>query len=311
VSIVNDDVVWVGGSRGTFAFTTDGGATWRLGRVPGADSLQFRDVHGVDANTAYLLSIGSGEQSRIYKTTDAGASWTMQFLNREPRAFFDCFGFWDARSGIAFSDSFDGMFLLITTADGGSTWTRVPADRLPRAHEGEGAFAASGTCLVVAGDSAAWVGTGASVGGARVLRTTDRGLTWSVTETPIVKGESAGIASLAFRDRWNGAALGGDISRPDAFMDNVALTSDGGATWSLGEPPPFPGAVYGSAWVPGSPVPTLAAVGPKGLAYSLGGGRGWVLLDTLNHWGVAFAAPDRGWAVGPNGRITRIRIFAR
>jgi photosystem II stability/assembly factor-like uncharacterized protein len=303
--------VWVSGAGGTWARTTDGGASWQSGVVPGADSLQFRDVHAVDAETAFLLSIGSGDESRIYHTADGGGSWTLQFRNEEPRAFFDCFDFWDAASGLAFSDSFDGRFLLVQTADGGATWTPVPAERLPPANEGEGGFAASGTCLVVAGDSSAWVGTGASEGGARVLRTTDRGLSWSVAETPIVKSASAGITTLAFRDTLLGAALGGDIAQPDSVTDNVAITRDGGVTWELAGRPSFTGAVYGSAWVPGAPLPTLAAVGPRGMAYSTDEGRSWAPLDTLNHWGVSFASPDRGWAVGPDGRITRIRLYTR
>ena len=60
VSPVNDRVVWVSGQHGTWLRTTDGGAHWQVGHVPGADTLQFRDVHAVDANTAYLLSIGNG-----------------------------------------------------------------------------------------------------------------------------------------------------------------------------------------------------------------------------------------------------------
>src|SRR6202008_2061757 len=93
VSPVNDNVVWVSGARGTWLRTTDGGGTWQSGQVPGADSLQFRDVHAVDANTAYLLSIGNGPQSRIYKTTDAGQTWKLQFTNTEPQGFYDCFDF--------------------------------------------------------------------------------------------------------------------------------------------------------------------------------------------------------------------------
>lgn len=311
IGVVDDSVVWVSGARGTWLRTLNGGATWAAGMVPGADSLQFRDVHAVSATTAYLLSIGEGPQSRIYKTTDGGASWSLQFMNREPRAFFDCFGFWDARSGIAFSDSFDGRFLLITTVDGGATWSPIPVDRLPGANAGEGAFASSGTCVVVQGDATAWVGTGAGGSGSRVLRTTDRGRTWSVVQTPIVRGASAGITTLAFRDARNGAALGGDISQPDSVTDNIAITRDRGSTWTLAARPPFTGAVYGSSWVPGASSPTLAAVGPKGIAYSVDEARTWLALDTLNHWSVAFAAPDRGWAVGPNGRITRIRLFSR
>ena len=105
VSPVNDRVVWVSGSQGTYVRTTDGGTTWKAGRVPGADSLQFRDVHAFDANNAYLLSIGNGNQSRIYKTSDAGANWTLQFTNPDSAGFYDCMDFWDAKRGIVIGDA--------------------------------------------------------------------------------------------------------------------------------------------------------------------------------------------------------------
>ena len=147
VSVVDESVVWVSGLEGTHARTLDGGSTWTAAVVPGADSLQFRDIYAVDANTAYLLSAGKGEQSRIYKTVDGGRTWTLQFVNSEPEAFFDCMDFWDAESGFAFSDSFEGEFILIRTEDGGSTWSRVPADKVPEASKGEGSFAASGRSI--------------------------------------------------------------------------------------------------------------------------------------------------------------------
>ena len=309
ISPVDENIVWIGGTEGTYARTTDGGATWRAGVVPDAGALQFRDVHAVDAETAYLLSIGEGELSRIYKTTDAGLTWTLQFTNPEPEGFFDCMDFWDAEHGIAFSDSFGGAFFLITTADGGAIWERVPPDSLPPASAGEGSFAASGTCLVTHGEGTAWVGTGAGAS-ARVLKTTDRGRSWTVADTPIVGGTpAAGIASLAFRDADNGAALGGVIDRPDDYSDNVAVTSDGGSTWTLAGRPSFPGAVYGAAYVPGAPTPTLVAVGPNGMAYSADNGMTWTSLDTRGHWSVAFASTRSGWAVGPEGRVTHIRLF--
>jgi len=76
VSPVNSRVVWASGRAGTFVVTTDGGQTWRSGVVPGAAGLQFRDVQGVSDKVAYLLSIGPGAASRIYKTTDGGATWS-------------------------------------------------------------------------------------------------------------------------------------------------------------------------------------------------------------------------------------------
>ena len=309
ISSVDEDTVWISGTEGTYARTTDGGATWHAGVVPDAGALQFRDVHAVDAETAYLLSIGDGEQSRIYKTTDAGLTWTLQFTNPEPEGFFDCMDFWDGEHGIAFSDSFGGAFFLIATGDGGATWERVPPHSLPPASEGEGSFAASGTCLVTHGEGAAWVGTGAGAS-ARVLKTTDRGRSWTVAETPIVGGTlTAGIASLAFRDSDNGAALGGVIDKPDEYSDNVAVTSDGGSTWTLAGRPSFSGAVYGAAYVPGAPTPTLVGVGPNGIAYSADNGMTWTNLDTRSHWSVAFAGLRSGWAVGPEGRVTHIRLF--
>src|SRR5215813_11784366 len=66
VSPVSPNVVWASGTGGTFVVTTDGGNTWTSGVVPGAETLQFRDVQGVSDKIAYLLSIGNGTDSRIY-----------------------------------------------------------------------------------------------------------------------------------------------------------------------------------------------------------------------------------------------------
>src|SRR5215471_9200742 len=72
ISAVNDKTVWASGTGGTFLHTTDGGASWTAAKVPGAESLDFRGIHAADARTVYLMSSGSGDKSRIYKTTDAG-----------------------------------------------------------------------------------------------------------------------------------------------------------------------------------------------------------------------------------------------
>src|SRR5262245_8323762 len=123
VSPVDERVVWLSGSQGTWLRTIDGGATWQSGRVSGADSLQFRDVHGVDASTAYLLSIGNGSQSRIYKTTDAGQHWTLQFTNADPNGFYDCMDFWDPQRGLVIGDALGKEVAMLTTSDGGAHWT--------------------------------------------------------------------------------------------------------------------------------------------------------------------------------------------
>ncbi len=304
VSAVTEDVVWVSGLGGTYARTTDGGSTWGTGIVPGADSLQFRDIDAFDENTAYVLSAGSGDRSRIYKTSDGGMTWTLQYTNDEPRGFFDCMSFWDAENGIAFSDAVAREFILIRTTDG-STWQRIPKEQVPDALPGEGGFAASGTCLVTHGDSAVWFGTGAG-DTARVFRSVDRGDTWSYAATPIVSDSSSGITSIDFIDGVRGLAVGGNIARPIEHGGNVAITHDGGSTWTTGGSPSYPGAIYCISRVPGTSPPLFVAVGPAGADYTTTMGMTWVSLDTLNYWSVDFASRSAGWAVGPKGRIIKI-----
>lgn len=308
VSVVDSEVVWVSGHQGTYVRTTDGGATWRAAVVPGADSLQFRDVHAVSADTAYLMSAGNGELSRIYKTTDGGASWKLQFTNREPKAFFDCMAFWDADHGVAMSDEVDGRFPIVATDDGGRSWAPITPAALPSALAGEGSFAASGTCVVTREPGHAWVGTGNS-STARVLRTTDRGRSWTAFATPLPSAEGVGIASVAFRDALHGVVMGGSMMDTSSRADDVAFTSDGGRSWKAVGRAAFPSAIYGGSYVPGAPVPTLVAVGPGGAAVSFDDGRNWVTMDTTAYWSVGFASPSSGWAVGPRGRIKRLAII--
>src|SRR5215469_16907502 len=146
VSPVNSRVVWAAGAGGTYVVTTNGGATWKSGVVPGAESLQFRDVEGVSDKVAYLLSIGNDTTDfRIYKTVDGGASWTIEFENHTANAFYDCFAFWTPRRGFAHSDSVDGVFPELRTTNG-TAWNSI-ANLMPPALAGEASFAASGTCI--------------------------------------------------------------------------------------------------------------------------------------------------------------------
>src|SRR6185295_13949385 len=95
VSAVSERVAWASGSGSTVLRTTDGGQTWQKLHVSD-ETLDFRDVDAIDAQTAYILSIGNGPASRIYKTTDAGKTWKLQFKNDEEKAFLDAMSFWDA-----------------------------------------------------------------------------------------------------------------------------------------------------------------------------------------------------------------------
>lgn len=306
VSAVSHDVAWASGAKGTVLRTVDGGEHWEKVNVPNAEALDFRDVQGFDEKTAFVLSIGPGEQSRVYKTADAGKTWQLQFTNKDPKAFYDCFAFWDSKHGIALSDSVDGKFPLITTSDG-LTWNPVAVKRMPAALPNEGAFAASGTCIATFGKKDVWFGTGGPA--ARVFHSRDRGVNWTVAETSILHGEaSQGIFSLVFWDKKNGAAVGGDYKQPDLSEKNAAITHDGGKTWKLVSHPPS-GYRSAIALVPDTRAVFLVAVGTSGEDDSFDSGATWTGHDHPNFNAVSFANLEDGWAVGPNGLIVRLPAF--
>jgi photosystem II stability/assembly factor-like uncharacterized protein len=286
--------------------TTDGGTTWTLDTVPGASALDLRAIAATSATAAHAISIG--DSSRIYATADGGRTWSLRWSATRKGTFLDAIRFWDTQHGIAMSDPVDGAFLLLTTDDGGATWQEIPAGRVPPALEGEGAFAASGSCLTVYGSSDVWLASG----GARVARvyhSPDRGRTWQVYDTPIRAGApSAGIFSVAFRDARHGVVAGGDYQKPALRGRNVALTSDGGVTWTLVDSAASP-AGYRSAveFVPGSSGRELVAVGLTGTDVSRDGGLTWAQVDSVAYNSVRYATRTTGWAVGPMGRIAKSR----
>ncbi len=211
---VSRKVAWVSGTEGTVLRTTDGGKSWK-DVSPGGDTgeLEFRDIEAWDAKTAVIMSIGTGGDSRIYRTSDGGKTWRLGFKNANKQAFYDCIGFWDKRHGLAMSDPVNGKFRILVTKDGGRSWDKRPSAGMPAAIDGEFGFAASGTCLVTAGKTDAWIAGGGAA--ARVFHTEDRGLTWTVVDTPMVRSDAGGIFSLAVRDVATLVAVGGDFEKPD------------------------------------------------------------------------------------------------
>lgn len=143
LSAVDANIAWASGREGTVLRTIDAGKSWSVFRVPGAEKLDFRDVEGFSAEEAVILSVGPGEDSRVYRTEDGGLTWQLALQNRDPKAFFDCFDF-DGKEGRLLGDPVDGRFQLLGTRDSGRSWSLLQG---PEAVEGEAAFAASGSCV--------------------------------------------------------------------------------------------------------------------------------------------------------------------
>ena len=300
LAVVSDTVAWCSGTQGTVCRTTDGGKTWQVIQVPGAAKLDFRDIEAFSDTVAYALSCGPGEQSRIFKTTDGGMTWQCQWTCTVKEAFYDAIAFWDKTHGIALSDPVDGRFQLLSTSDG-KEWKPLVPRIMPMIMEGEGGFAASGTCLITRGQNDVYFVTGGATS-ARVYHSPDRGQTWTATNIAVQAGKpSAGAFSIAWADDQRGAIVGGDYAKPTLTERTAVMTSDGGKTWTpCRQPMHYLSTVAhgGGQWI---------TAGTSGLYHSRNG-ETWTVVSTLNYNAARLHPSGHGWAVGPKGLIVRLEM---
>ena len=224
----------------------------------------------------------------------------------------DMLAFWTRLRGIAHSDSVNGVFPDLRTTDG-KTWQDISAN-MPPALPGEFSFASSGTCVTTQGGRNAWIATGGATI-ARVLATRDGGNTWNAYNTPLFSSPSGGAFTVDFRDPFDGIVGGGDLDPGNPNSADTATSSDGGQTWTLTNPPPVTGAIFGLSYVGqtgggagnhlGRAVVITANDG--GAAWTPDEGNTWFALPGVTgYWAVAFASPKAGWLVGTDGRILKI-----
>jgi len=256
----------------------------------------FRSL-AVTSKNIFALSIAS--PALLYKINKD----TIQIVYKEyhEKVFYDSMEFWNDQEGIAIGDSMGGCLSIIITRDGGENWTKLTCNQLPTANEGEGAFAASDTNIAIVGNKT-WVATTAG----RVYYSKDRGRTWEVFDTPIVKEkETEGIYSIAFYDEHNGFAIGGDYTKPDENQSNKIRTSDGGKNWRLVAQGQGPGYRSCVQYIPNGEGKELVAIGFKGIDYSNDSGNTWNHLSDEGFYTLRFLNDNIAYAAG-NGRISKL-----
>jgi photosystem II stability/assembly factor-like uncharacterized protein len=306
LSPVSRRVVWASGSNGTVLRTTNGGRSWRNVGPAGTSALEFRGLKAFDANHAVIMSVGNHPGDfRTYLTSDGGSHWRITNQNRNPQAFYDCMAFFGRRRGLVLSDPVNGRFRILITANGGRSWHVDRARNVPAARTNEFGFAASNSCITTFGRHDAWFGSGGA-DGSRVYRSTDGGRHWKVSQTPLRRGPSAGIFSVAFRNRRDGLVIGGDFAVPASAPRALALTADGGRTWTPAGAGAAPGEYRsGATWIPHAPM-TALAVGLTGSDISTNGGLDWRRFDSGSFDAVVCTPRGSCWASGADERIGRL-----
>lgn len=265
--------------------------------IPASDTLKpnFRSVAA--SKSGFALSIES--PAMLFKINNDAKKIVYQ--ENHPKAFYDSMDFWNDNEGIAIGDSTNGCLSVIVTRDGGNTWCKLSCDDLPKGTENEGAFAASDTNIAIVGNKT-WVATTAG----RVYYSPDKGKTWQVFDTPIVKGQDTeGIYAIDFYDELNGFAIGGDYTKPGHNAANKIRTNNGGKTWKLVAQHQNPGYRSCVQYMPNRNGKELVAIGFKGIDYSNDSGSTWKHLSDEGFYTIRFLNDSVAYAAG-QGRISKL-----
>lgn len=290
--------IFFGGSNGKYGYlnTADYSVNY-LGEITrGYD--QKPDFRGLAQTGQDDFILSAGNPAVIYKVNRFGQK---KFLFRQdtPGTFYDAIAFWNENEGLIIGDPIADCMSFLITRDAGITWTPVDCDVLGKAEKGEAAFAASNTNIAIQGDET-WVISGGKT--SRVYYSADKGKSWKIYETPLLKGkETGGAYSVDFYDSKTGIIVGGDFTDPEMNSKNTAMTTDGGKIWYLIADQQEPGYKSAVKFVPNSNAKEIVSVGTTGVSYSQDSGQTWIRFSDQALHNLVFVNDFTAFASGKGG----------
>lgn len=303
LSIIGD-TLWFAGSKGKYGTIDLVNKKIFRGRIANDTmTYEFRSL-GVTDKAFYVLSVSN--PALLYRVDRSNRRVDLVYKEENEKVFFDSMQFLDNQFGIAMGDPVSNCLNLIITRDGGKNWQKITCDQLPKVEEGEAAFAASNTNVIIKGHSIFMVTGGKK---ARCMVSNDQGMTWNTYETPIVQGKQmTGIFTADFYNNLVGVVAGGDYDSQEMNFNNKAMTIDGGKTWRLiGN-----GTGFGYAsciqFVPNSKGKSMLVVGGTGIHFSKDQGETWTKLsDVRDLYTLRFKNDSIAYAAGKN-KIVELKL---
>lgn len=295
---LDENRVWFAANKGKVGLID--GDTPKLAVIKYEDRLlHFRSIART-SDAIFVLSVAS--PAVLYKIGFNGEEATnieQVYFESGEEVFYDSMKFWNDKEGIAIGDPMDGCMAIIITRDGGNSWNKIPCEELPEMEKGEVAFAASNSNIAIF-ENHAWIATGGKK--SRVFHTSDKGKSWNVYETPIIKGgPMTGIFTIDFWNEKTGVVFGGDWKQKEINEGNKALTNDGGKTWNLISENEGPGYTSSVKFVPGLNGEGIVAVTQAdGIHFSNNAGKSWKKISDHNFYAIEFVNDSIAFASGEN-----------
>lgn len=266
--------------------------------------IEFRSI-AVTANAVCIINVAN--PAFMFRFSKDLIQKQLVYEEKNEKVFYDSMQFWNDKEGIALSDPTANCLSILLTNDRGKTWHKSTCDGLPKMNEGEAAFAASNTNIIIKGTNT-WVVSGGKK--SRVFYSSDKGISWKVYETPIVQGEAmTGIFTADFYNDKIGFIAGGNYEKPNQNFQNKALTTDGGKTWKLVAENLGFGYASCIQFIPNSNGKGLVCVGSTGIFYSNDTGTSWIQLSKDNSlYTLRFMDDTTAIAAGKD-KIIRIKFL--
>ncbi len=304
IEVVNDSTVWFAGSNGKFGRIINNKLQIDSISFEGKN-LQFRSI-AFNGSSIFILSIEN--PAILYKIKSNNISISkpeIVYKEEHLNVFYDSMTFLDEKYGIAMGDPVDDCFSVILTSDGGNTWEKLNCNNLPKLVKSEAAFAASNGNIAIV-DENIWIVSGGSR--SRVFHSKNRGLSWSVLESPITHGgKMTGIYCVDFYDKNNGIIMGGNWEDKLDTDKTKAITYNGGKTWQLIANNQVPGYISSVQYRPNTKGKEVFAVSTEGIFSSSNKGTSWKKISDRGFYTIRFINKNTAW-LSKNNQIVKMHI---
>ncbi|GAA4161765.1 hypothetical protein GCM10022217_28010 [Chryseobacterium ginsenosidimutans] len=297
---IYDNKVWYSGTDSKFGFVDLKNPKNQKQIKLSEKKLQFRTL-AQDKNSFYTINIES--PAEFFKINKKDLKSEIVFKDTVKTAFYDALHFVNDKLAYTFSDADKDNKLKLAVFKNGK-WSMITND--VKLNEGEAAFAASNTNISSTKNNL-WIATGGKA--SRILKLNFKTNKFEIFDTPFIQGESSqGIYSIDFPDDKFGVAVGGDYTKQDANVNNIATTNDGGETWQIQASGQNGGYTTCVKIKPNSKGKEMISVGDRHISYSSDFGKTWKKISDEKGFFICKWIDGNTVVFAGNGKISVMRL---